>query len=122
MLIALLTMMLLGGGGGIDPFPKDVQKRVVTIVADESRAEGIVAQMRYIQGVGAEAGKEAHARFKAWTKKDLDHDAGPELLTEALDEADAAREASIRKFTDGLYAMKAQMSRAEWEELFTESE
>ena len=119
MLVAILTLLFLGGGGGMDLFPKAVQKRVPTVVADEARAESVVAQMRYIQDLGAALNKKMNSQFKTWRKRDQAHDAGPELLNELLDEVDAEREVALTKFVDGLYAMKSQMERDEWQALFS---
>ncbi len=122
MLVALLTIVFLGGGAGMDLFPKSVQKNVAAVVEDESTAEAVVAQMQYVNRVGAELSKTAAKSFRTWRKRDLDHDAGPELFQEAIDEADGERMRTTNRVLDGLFAMKDQMSRSEWEALFATSE
>jgi hypothetical protein len=118
MLAALLTWMLLGGSDGMDLFPKAVQKRVPAVVADEARADSVVAQMRQIQAIGTDVDKKARSSFKAWRKRDQAHDAGPELLTDVLDEVDAGRKVALEELVDGIYAMRSEMEREEWHALF----
>ena len=108
MLVALVTLLFLGGGGGMDLFPKDVQKNVAVVVEDQATAEAVVAQMRYVERVGSELSAKTAKAFKTWRKRDLDHDAGPELFRQAVDEADAERLRNTDRFLDALLRDETQ--------------
>jgi len=118
MLIALLTALLLGGGQAYELIAKDVQKRVVEVVEDEDRARSIQVLMR-TSSTRLEAEMDVvQGRVKAWTKADLDPATGRETYEELMRAVEDDRQRAQQYGFDALFAMKAQMSRAEWDELF----
>ena len=97
---------------------KPVQKMVAQVVEDRDRAKMIQVQMQNSADRLAAEMDVIERRFKAWMKADLDPSTGPETFEELLRDVEGDRLWAQKAGVDALFAMKSQMSRAEWDALF----
>jgi alkylhydroperoxidase family enzyme len=116
MLIALLTMLLLGGGGGegLEVFGKKDHKLAQDVVADEERAAAVVAEMKAAQKRFDQSTKETRGLIKRWRKTDADADAGRAELESMLREAEENRSEAVGIFADAIFAMRQEVTAEEW--------
>lgn len=120
MLIALLSVLLLGGGQAYEVVSKPIQKMVKEVVGEEDRADRIVVQMKNSSDRLTAQMEVVEGRLKKWLKADLDPSTGPETFEELMREVENDRLKAQRSAVDALFAMKSQMSRAEWDALFNQ--
>jgi hypothetical protein len=114
MLIALLTVLLLGGSSGPDVFDKQHRKLVQEVVVDDEKAASVVAAMKSAQKSFERTAKRSKKLVKEWRKSDVDHDAAHEDLKRLLRTSDALRSDALRVFTDSIFEMRAQVTADEW--------
>ena len=120
MLVALVTLLLLGGGGGVDVFSKEARKHVQEVVVDDARADAVVAEMKSAQKSLNNANKEIGKLFKSWGKADSDLDSQGVELESRLRQADGLRSEAMSTFTDSLFLIRDQMTAEEWAALHRE--
>ena len=114
----LIAYLFLGGAGGVALFSKQDRARVKTVIVEQQRAQDILNQMAYMERTGSDESMRVTQLLNAWAKKDRDHAVGGDSLDPVIEEALTARSAAQGSFLDALFAMKHQMSRDEWEQVF----
>jgi uncharacterized protein YoxC len=119
MLIALLTVLLLGGGGdGLEVFSKKDRKLVEETVADKDRSAAAVAEMKAAQKRLDGAAKQSRGLIKRWRKMDADVDSGRAELEPMLSEAVEYRSEALKAFADSIFEMRKQLTAEEWAALY----
>jgi hypothetical protein len=119
MLIALIVgYLFLGGAAGVDLFTKDDRAAVKTVITEQERAKEIVDLMKALDKSATKKLKPISKQLKAWSKADRDHSLGRESLDPVIEQALAARADAQAEFLDGLFELKAKMSRQEWDAVF----
>jgi hypothetical protein len=121
MLIALLTVLLLGGGGDIDVFDKEHRRLVQEFIADEEKAAAVTAEMKNAQKSFDRHAKWTNGLVKRWRKSDANPDSGKAELETFLREADAHRSDVLRVYADAILEMRAQVTAEEWDALYRAS-
>jgi len=117
MLVALLAMLIFGGGGGgfgVDAFGKDTQKLVRAAVSDPARADAAKGTLKQgdkdLKAVAKQLGKLA----KGFGKADKAQSAGLDALTPFTQQAAEQRRIAQQKGLDCVFALRKTLTEEEW--------
>ena len=119
MLIALITMLILGGSNtGMLDFIADTQDEVKVVMEKDDRRKEALGTLKAI-----EKRTEAHNKVVKGTSKDLNKALGNvEVTNEEIDTIwhryFAQREAYNRDMLDLRFQLKDQLTREEWQQIF----
>jgi hypothetical protein len=119
MLIALLTILILGGSTtGMLDFIADTQDTVKVVMEKDDRRKEALSTLKAI-----EKRTEAHNKMVKGTSKDLNKALANNDVTEAGIDTIwyryfAQREAYNRDMLDLRFQLKDQMTREEWQQVF----
>ena len=120
MLIALFTILLLGGSGntGMLDFIADTQDEVEVVMDKDDRRKEALSTLKAIK-----KRTEAHNNVVKGTSKDLNKALADNDVTEADIDTIwyryfAQREAYNRDMLDLRFQLKDQMTREEWQQVF----
>ena len=120
MLIALVTAMLLGGGGATyDLFRKDAQKTILSVLEDAEQEKQVKALMKQGRKSGQKASKELASLMKAWLKADLDPASGRVEFDQMFAEARSLRLETHETFLDVVFEIRDQVTAEQWETAFS---
>lgn len=114
MLIALFTLLFLGGGGDFVMFQEEAMERVETVIPDEERAERILDIMEDSTDSISDELEEIRDAIEAWRDADRDPSAGRQEFERALAQVAVNRTQAQQIAVDALFAMRAEMARDEW--------
>ena len=116
MIIALLTALLLGGGGEKAPeiFGKEHQEAVQFAIDNEEHAAAVVAEMRAAQKLSNSFTKDTQALLKRWRNLDAAPDSGRAELAPLLAETDDLRAKTLESFADSIFRMREKATPEEW--------
>jgi hypothetical protein len=119
MLIALMTVMLFGGGGATyDLFAKDAQQAVLSVLDDAALQKQVKSLMKQGVKAGKKASKELASLFKSWQKADLDPATGRAEFDQMLVEAGVVRSKAQESFLDIVFEIRDQVTAEQWEAAF----
>jgi hypothetical protein len=122
MLIALVTVLFLGGGGGIDVFDKQHRRMVAEVVEDEAKASEVIDEMKAAQkGIDRKV-KELGKVVNSWAKLDKDHASRLAELGPLQRETDELRRQGFEIFADSILTIRELVSREEWSAMVESSE
>jgi len=119
MLIALITILLLGGSNtGMLDFIADTQDEVEVVMEKDDRRKEALSTLKAIK-----SRTEAHNKVVSGTSKDLNKSLADNDATEADIDTIwyryfAQREAYNRDMLDLRFQLKDQMTREEWQQVF----
>ena len=118
MLVALLTLILLGGGGN-DPkvFDKVHRNLIEQVVDDDERSAVVLAEMKAAQKELDQTSKQLQDVVKRWGQLDADKSAGRETLEPLLGEAREIQLDAAQAFVDSVFEMRSQLTEEEWGEV-----
>lgn len=120
MLVALMTIMLLGGGG-LEVFSKEQRKLAQEMIEDEDRASAVVGEMKSAQKSFNDTSKQIGKLIKSFKKIDSDHDAGRAELEPLLRQGDQVRVEAQKVLIDAIFEMRQQMTPEEWSAVYRAS-
>jgi len=122
MLIALFTILLLGGGGGsgILDFIADTQDTVKVVVEKDDRRKEMLGTLKAMKKRA-----NAHGKVLRRSSRDLNRVLADDEVTEAAIDTIwyryfAQREVYNREMLDLRFQLRDQMTREEWEQVFGE--
>ena len=114
MLVALVTLLFIGGDGGLDVFSKEHRKAVVEVVQDADRAAAAIDEMKVAQKELDKKAKEIDRAGKSWARLDEDLASGRTELESAMRESDVIRRGAWEIFADSIFALRERITREEW--------
>jgi hypothetical protein len=118
MLIALMTVYLLGGGSLEPFFDKQTRSAIKQSVNDEARQKEVLATIKSIEGSRKSATKAA----KGSRKELADLEAGPSAavndIEAELEKIVGTRNGLHEAFVDGVFDMRENMTAEEWQAVF----
>jgi hypothetical protein len=117
MLIALLTMLLLGGGGADGPMPEGFTKYAKEVVAEQSRQEQIKDVVKAMTDISKTYAKEAGQMAKEAYELNRDYNATPSQLEEAIDRYRARRGQLESDLVVERLKLRELLTREEWTEV-----
>ena len=119
MLIAFFVTLLFvrGGGDDVDVYTKEDRKLVQHVVADEERADAVVAVMESTQKIIDGYVERSGNLTKSWRKIDTDRDSERAEFEPLLREADEYPSDTLQAFADSIFEMREQVTAEEWEAL-----
>ena len=121
MLIALMTAMILAGGGATyDLFGKDAQKTIVSVLEDAEQEKQVKALMKQGAKSGQKDSKKLASLMKAWLKADLDPASGRAEFDQMFAQAQSLRSETQKSFLDVVYAIRDKVTAEQWEAAFGE--
>ena len=118
MLIALLTLLFLGGGStnAVLTYIADSKPVIKETVADETRRAEALATLKAMKGVQQNHAKVVNKSIKA-LKKELA--AGTDTNTEAFwQDYFASKQVSDEQMIDLRFQLRDQLTREEWDTIF----
>ena len=121
MLIALFTILLLGGGStGILDFIADTQDTVKVVMEKDDRRKEVLATLKETK-----KRTDAHNKMVKGASKDMSKILSSDDVTDAdidanWDEYFAQRAAYNQDMLDLRFQLKDQMTREEWQQVFAE--
>jgi hypothetical protein len=117
MLIALLTVVLLGGGG-TPFFPKETKVAIREVVVDPMRQKAVLGTIKDVEGFRKKPNKDGQKARKELARLESDHSAEAEEIRAAYEViVDYRREVS-EAYTDAIFEMRANMTSEEWLAVF----
>ncbi len=120
MLIALFTILILGGSNtGMLNFIADTQDTVKVVMEKDDRRKEVLATLKETK-----KRTEAHNKMVKGTSKDMNKTLSSDEVTEAnidtvWDAYFSQRAAYNQDILDLRYQLKDQMTREEWQEVFS---
>lgn len=122
MLIAIVTVLFLGGGGATyDLFSKDAQNLILSVLDDAEQQEQVKSLMKQGAKEGKKASKELASLLKGWLKEDLEPATGRGEFDRLLVEAEKVRSAAKTSFLDVIFQLRDELTAEQWETAFGES-
>lgn len=122
MLIALMTILFLGGGSGSNlmAFISEVNKEVKVTVVDEDRREAALDTLKAMKQHLKEQGKAKDAVFKRLKQVLQDHSVSGDSVEAIWAEHFSSTHDANRKLADLRFELREQLTREEWEAVFAE--
>ena len=118
MLVALFTLILLGGGGNDSKvFDKVHRNLIEQVVVDDERSAVVLAEMKAAQKELDQTSKQLREVVKRWGQLDADKGAGREALEPLLGEAREIQLDAAQAFVDSVFEMRSQLTEEEWSEV-----
>ena len=118
MLVALFTLILLGGGGNDSKvFDKVHRNLIEQVVDDDERSAVVLAEMKAAQKELDQTSKQLQDVVKRWGQLDADKSAGRETLEPLLGEARQIQLDAAQAFVDSVFEMRSQLTEEEWGEV-----
>jgi len=119
MIIALVTIILLGGGvAQFNVFSKDAQKQILSVVEDQEQARKVKWLMKSGAKEAKKFSKELASVLKAWLKEDRDPAAGRDEFDRSLAKAQLIRSAAQASFLDSAFEIKDAVTAKQWDAAF----
>ena len=118
MLVALFTLILLGGGGNDSKvFDKVHRNLIEQVVVDDERSAVVLAEMKAAQKELDQTSKQLREVVKRWGQLDADKGADREALEPLLGEAREIQLDAAQAFVDSVFEMRSQLTEEEWGEV-----
>ena len=121
MLIALMTILFLGGGGGssaVMAYFAESQDRVKEVVIDNVRSDEAVDILKSMQGLGKQQNEAWQDVFKELENEFGEHESDEDAIDAIWD--DYYRQ--LREINDEAvelrFELREQLTREEWEQVF----
>ena len=118
MLIALMTVYLLGGGSLEPLFDKQTRAAIKQSVTDEARQKEVLATIKSIEGSRKGATKAAKGSRKELAGLEADRSAAVNDIEAELEKIVGTRNDLREAFVDGVFDMRENMTAEEWQAVF----
>ena len=124
MLIALITIMFLGGGGGsaVLAYIAESTDMVKEVLQDDDRREEALETMASLKDLGKQHSKARQNVVKQMKKALADHETSPDVI----DELWASYYQQVREINDATleqrFELREQLTREEWGRVFQDPE
>ena len=124
MLIALITILFLGGSSdsAVLDYIADTRKSVKTVIVDDERRKEVTNTLKAMKKRTSGRAKSARQVAKRLKSALADHDASEATINAAWDDYFAMTDAYNNDMIDLRFDLKEQLSREEWQELFSQPE
>ena len=124
MLIALMTILFLGGGGSsaVLTYIADSTDVIKEILEDDDRRDDALETMASLKNLGKQHSKARKEVVKRMERALAEHEASPD----AIDEVWTAYYQDVREINDAAlehrFDLRNQLSREEWQQVFPATE
>jgi hypothetical protein len=124
MLIALITILFLGSSGdsAVLDYIADTRKSVKTVIVDDERRKEVTSTLKTMKNRTSGRAKSARQVAKQLKSALAEHDASEANINAAWDDYFAMTDAYNNDMIDLRFELKEQLSREEWQELFSQPE
>lgn len=121
MLIALITVLLLGGTGGIEllPLPEDYEKRVKSVIEDKEQRNEIESLVKDANEYAKSYNQRVQDMVNYGLELSTDYNAETKDLEPIYTLIYEEREAAQKKLVEFYSQLVSQMTKEQWQELYS---
>lgn len=120
MIIALLTILFLGGGGSFGPmdFFDQAKDTAKTAIVDDDQRDEVQATLKTMTSRAKDYSKDANKVTTNLRKGFGDHEASTEHFTDIFAEISALNTAYSNDIVEMRFDLRDQVTREQWADLF----
>ena len=124
MLVALLTLLFLGGGGtnAVLAYIGDSRDAVKEVVMDEERQDAALDTLKAMKSRQKEHAKQVRSTIKALKRELKGPGSRSDLVAATWDAYFESQQASNADMIDLRFQLRDQLTREEWETIFVADE
>jgi hypothetical protein len=120
MLVAIITILILGGGGAFGPmvFIDEARDNVENVITDEEQLKEVRADLKAMKGRAKDYSKAMNKLTKDYRKEFGDHDIQGDTMDAYWGQLLSLNETYSKDLTAMRFDLRDQMTREQWEALF----
>ena len=120
MLAAIITILILGGGGAFGPmvFIDEARDNVENVITDEEQLKAVRADLKAMKGRAKDYSKAMNKLTKDYRKEFGDHDIQGDTMDAYWGQLLSLNETYSKDLTAMRFDLRDQMTREQWEALF----
>jgi uncharacterized protein YozE (UPF0346 family) len=119
MLIALFTILILGGGGGLIGDIKGVRKEVKAVMEKSDERDAALSTLKQMEKLTSQRDKNYKKYLKQFLVTVSDHEYKISYLDQLWDEYRGTRSNFNVKFIELRFELKEHISREDWARVFS---